>query len=100
MVPGCRGSTTLNPGWRSNRAVRLVDKLALVSSGFGLIGGAGALWLGMRHNAQGEFFLSDTGRIDIKYCAMVFGAWFAVVGVATLLVGLVLTRAVRAFRRP
>jgi hypothetical protein len=80
--------------------VRLVDKLALVSSGVGLLGGAGALWLGLRHNPQGEFFLADSGRVDFKYCAMVFGAWFAVVGVATLVVALAVTGVVRALRRP
>jgi hypothetical protein len=79
--------------------MRLIDKLALASSGVGLLSGAGALWLGLHHNPQGEFFIADTGRLDLEYCAMVFGAWFAGVGVVTLLVALAVTVVVRALRR-
>jgi hypothetical protein len=79
--------------------VRVIDKLALVSSGGGLLGGAAALWLGVRHNSQAEFFVADTGRLDLKYCAMVFGAWFAVAGLVTFLVALAVTGVIRALRR-
>jgi hypothetical protein len=79
--------------------VRLIDKLTLVASGGGIVGGGAALWMGLRHNPQGEFFVGDTGRLDLRYCGMVFGAWFAVAGFATLLVALAVTAVLRARAR-
>ncbi len=79
--------------------MRLIDKLALVSSGGGIIGGAAALWMGLKHNPQGEFFVGGSDHLDLKYCGMVFGAWFAIVGVATFLVSMVVAALVRALSR-
>jgi hypothetical protein len=94
----CRTSTTRNRG-RNSEAMRLIDRLALASTASGLLGGGVALWLGLHHNSQGEFFIADTGRLDIRYCALVFAAWFAIAGVAALLAALAVRGIVRVFRR-
>jgi hypothetical protein len=38
-----------------------------------------ALYVGFQHNAQMEFFDTQTGKIDYAYSLMTFSIWFAVV---------------------
>lgn len=58
----------------------------------GVVLGAVMLALGIQHNTQGEF-ISDTGSYDLRYCVLIFGAWF-VVGAALGGVGHLLARLV------
>lgn len=77
----------------------IITRIALVAIASGAAAGAAALWLGLRHNTQGEFFVSGTEQIDYTYCALVFGSWFTGVGVAAFTVATVVFAAATLIRR-
>jgi hypothetical protein len=66
-------------------------------AGCGMLDGSLALTLGLIHNAQGEFFDTDSGRIDWGYCIMVFGTWFAAAAVVMAFLLLLWLRLRRMF---
>lgn len=51
-------------------------RIVATAAGTGLILGGAMLAVGLRHNAQGEFRDTATGRLDLGYCLLVFGSWF------------------------
>jgi hypothetical protein len=58
-----------------------VANVAAAALTIGAVVGAVALTLGLQHNVQGEFIDTATGRIDVVYCALVFGFWFLLASV-------------------
>jgi hypothetical protein len=75
-------------------------RLSMIAAGAGVVGGVAALWVGLQHNPQGEFFIADTGQIDYGYCALIFGSWFGVAGVGAFVVAAAAVAIFRLVARP
>ena len=77
----------MNSTWR---------RLAVVAAGSGIALGGTLLCIGLRHNAQSEFYL-ENGGLDYLYCVKIFTSWTlvgAAVGAAAFAVYEVLRRLV------
>ena len=54
-------------------------KIVLLVAGIlAVVVGGLMLHVGLQHNPQMEFFDSETGKVDYRYCLLVFGIWFAI----------------------
>lgn len=56
--------------------LKFIVRLALIAAAIGVVVAALMLWLGMRHNSQGEFYVPETNQIDLGYAVKVFAYWF------------------------
>jgi hypothetical protein len=63
----------------------------------GFVFGAAFLFIGLDHNAQGEFYNIYTGEIDVIYIAMLFFSWVILAIIIFMLFGLVGYLACRLF---
>jgi uncharacterized membrane protein YeaQ/YmgE (transglycosylase-associated protein family) len=73
-------------------AMPVVLRLGFFALIVGLAAGALALWIGFEHNNQGEFVDNVTGAVNLEYCLLIFGSWFAVVGTGTFVVAAAIRR--------
>lgn len=58
-----------------------------VSSLVALIVGGMLLYIGLKHNAQEEFYSVESGQIDFAYVATVFFFWAAPVFILCMVIG-------------
>ena len=59
--------------------------IVIISIFIGFIAGSIFLYIGFKHNSQGEFFNSVTRDLDGIYCLVIFISWFLVVSLATFI---------------
>lgn len=45
------------------------------------------LFIGIDHNAQGEFYSIETGQLDIGYAVLVFFSWFVPTFLVCVIIG-------------
>ncbi|WP_053982291.1 hypothetical protein [Marinagarivorans algicola] len=58
-----------------------------ISSVLALLVGSVLLYIGLKHNAQEEFYSIESGQIDFAYIATVFFSWAVPVYVACMIIG-------------
>ena len=67
------------PRWSRRRSKIEMRMALIIAAVIAAIVATSTLYVGFQHNAQMEFFDTQTGKIDYAYSLMTFGVWFAVV---------------------
>lgn len=58
-----------------------------IASIIGLLIASLATYVGLSHNAQGEFYNVETGAVDLAYASVIFISWFAVTFIVFMVMG-------------
>lgn len=58
-----------------------------ISSVLALLIGSILLYVGLKHNSQGEFYSVESGQVDFAYIAVIFFSWAVSVFIVCVLIG-------------